>query len=329
MLEQPLLDILKQNQEWKKLTDFSSSLLINNPAIDTWRSLTSSLQSNGLAESLSIVKGLYPSSLANWLPEPKTIKGNPLLWDRFTDLFPKQISLADSLNEALKGIDIPGPLRSIQSSLYDLSGKVSGMAFRMGDTSWLDTFEQVNIQAKAVVDEAVAHASVTKEDLNNLREFVSQSIDSIKAEIQKGAQSPMAIISFFIGLISLVLTAWPMIADKFKAPGEQNATKHDIELVRDTIVSSYNSELAVWAKKSEIRVTCAVREKPSSHSLVLQSLKKGCSVTVINTSHKWANISYIDDNKWPVTGWVLKKYLNPLTAQAEALKTFRLIKVAR
>jgi hypothetical protein len=327
MLEQPLLDILKQNQEWKKLTDLSSSVLINNPAVDTWRSLTSSLQSSGLVESLNIAKGLYPSSLANWLPEPRTIRGNPLLWDRFTDLFPKQISLADSLNQTLKGIDIPGPLRSIQSSLYDLSGKVSSMAFRMGDTSWLDAFEQVNVQAKAVVDEAAAHAAVTKEDLNNLQEFVSQSIDSIKAEIQKGAKSPMVIISFFIGLISLVLTAWPMIADKFKAPGEQNATKHDIELVRDAIVSSYNAELAVWTEKSEIRVTCAVREKPSSHSLVLQSLKKGCIVTIINTSHKWVNISYIDKNNWPVTGWVLKKYLNPPTAQAQAPKALRLIKV--
>lgn len=329
MLEKPLLDILKQNQEWKKLTDLSSSILINNPAIDTWRSLTSTLQSSGLAETLSLAKGLYSSSLANWLPEPRTIKANPLLWDQFTDLFPKQISLTDSLNEALRNIDIPGPLRSIQSSLYDLSGKVSGMAFRRGDTTWLDTFEHVNVQAKTMVDAAAAHPTVTKQDLNNLQEFVSQSIESIKVDIRKGAKSPMAIISFFITLLSLVLSAWPIIADKFKAPGERNATKHDIELVRDAIVSRYDVELAAWVNKSEIRVTCAVRERPFKGSLILKSLKKGYSVTVINTSHRWANISYFDDNNWPVTGWVLKKYLIHPATRGQGPKTLRLIKTSK
>ncbi|HMI63694.1 MAG TPA: hypothetical protein VK518_22415 [Puia sp.] len=24
---------------------------------------------------------------------------------------------------------------------------------------------------------------------------------------------------------------------------------------------------------------------------------------------KWANISFLDNDKWPVTGWVLKKHL--------------------
>ena len=314
MIDKSLLDTLNMSREWQKQVDLvnsfrPSSQLFDNPAILLARSLSSMLSKNTLADSLKSFRESYPSPLVNWLPEPKTIKGNPLLWDMMTDVLPKQFSLADSIKQALHSIPVTDPLRAIQSSLFGLSGKISSEAFRKADTTWLPTFEQVNQHAKDLVDDRLTHAPVTKEDMAKLETFLTESFTAVQEEIKKGGKSPMAIIGFIATIISLLLSLTPLLMDYYKAPAQQNTTKQDIEVVRQAILSKYDTVLGQLLKKNTVRIHCALRINPSQHSKVIQPLHEGAQVTVINTNHKWANVTFIDDDNWPITGWVLKKYL--------------------
>ena len=317
--------MLSQQQRWKKMTDLSSSLWATQRAFNDWQSLSSRLEKSGLLQSVNLAKRVFPAFSANWLPDPRTIRGNPLLFDRFAAVFPKQISLAESIQTAMRTIEVPGQLRSLQSSIYNLNSTIGGRAFRLGDTSWLNTFEQVSVEAKAIVDSLAEQTTATKEDLHQLKQFVAASIESIRTEIKKGAKSPAAIIGLVLTIAGFLLGLYSAFPEAFKAPGDQAATMQDIANARDSIVKVFQTELNNWAKKRIIRVTCVVRERPFLRSQILQALREGYSVTVVNTKRKWANITYIDEQGWLVAGWVLKKYLTTYSVRQQLPKNARFV----
>src|ERR1700730_5011548 len=109
MIDKSLLDTLNMSREWQRQLELVNSIrpasqLFDNPAIHLGRSLSSILSNTSLIGSWKSLKESYPSSLVNWLPEPRAIKVNPLLLDMMTDILPKQFSLADSINQALLNI---------------------------------------------------------------------------------------------------------------------------------------------------------------------------------------------------------------------------------
>ncbi|HZE83453.1 MAG TPA: hypothetical protein VE035_04050 [Puia sp.] len=108
----------------------------------------------------------------------------------------------------------------------------------------------------------------------------------------------------------ILLAIYPIASDLFKSEGDKPATQRQLEQVKQDLAAKIQLTVNEFVKPATARINCSICLKPSKHSMHLLTLKAGAKISIINTNHKWANVSFLDPNSdWPVTGWVLKKYL--------------------
>ena len=307
-------DILRMQQQWKEHTK----------ATNTWRSfaetdnslqtvnrlLADSLASaRSVQEALKTARQFVPTSLANWRPVERAIMGNPVLWHSLADTWASQVSMAQSVQRALQVFPQADLLRSLQSSLSGIAGRITTDVLKKENDPWIPVFRRTNEEATAIVAGSVTQSTITVKEIQRLETLISESVAAIKDEIAESRRSPMNFAAFVLTIIGIILSLIPLLVDHYKELDEQNATKHDIEEVRQLITTKYEQAVKQFLPQRVLRLNCPVRIRPSGHGKILQTLRAGDTVTLINTNHKWANISFLDEEKWPVTGWILKKYL--------------------
>jgi hypothetical protein len=295
MSKNALTDLLKMQQEWRASYGHMEKTM----------QLASKFASASAAGSALS----HYTKIADSLLTP-SLKEHILRWSSLGNAFSQQLAWAESMKDitaSLVNVQRQPHLIAFQNSLLGLSKKINTRAIYQNDLTYLPAFEFINEQAKTLVSQVSTDKAATLADLDRLREFFDAGLQEIKKEVKKSGKSPLAIICFLLALISILQGIFP---DALKKDGGKPATQHQLAQVRQGLIDQYQATVDEFVRRATIRIKCSIRLKPSSQSMHLFTLTPGVKISVINTNHKWANISFIDPaGNWPVTGWVLKKYL--------------------
>ncbi|HTN20756.1 MAG TPA: hypothetical protein VL125_09785 [Pelobium sp.] len=214
-------------------------------------------------------------------------------------------SLFSSTRDIMKMIQ-PHPafsqINSMQIAMSHISGRIAALAAAQQDWSLIDEFEDISEQAIALTENISGGVAMTAEKTVAFETLIDFVVDFIKKNRKFGIYSLL-----FIDMV-LRVTSFHQYFDFLKTKPEL-ASKEDMRKFEVKLIKSIEEKLKA---EKEYRVTnrrCKVFLKPNAKSMVLQSLSADFDVVVLQISHKWVYISYIDPNDHiSQTGWLMKKY---------------------
>lgn len=194
---------------------------------------------------------------------------------------------------------------SLQWALQGLSGEVASIAARSKQWNLIDDFEEISEEAASISDRVKEQEFVTKNDIAEIKEFVSR----IEFKLDRKDKTFIAKAVLIMAIIGFILAVLAEIRNWLPKP--EAATKQDVEALRKEIQATTVSKLTGINEYSSLKQSCAVSLKPKNKSYILSQLPKDYNVIVLNTNHQWLFISYSNPkNGLTETGWILKKYLN-------------------
>jgi hypothetical protein len=198
--------------------------------------------------------------------------------------------------------------RNVFNTLGSLSARtaLTGILSPLSATT-SSYLEKIANDTDDITNTVAKHQYVSASDLNKIYNL----IDSLNSKIGSIDKSEFRTFGFWLALISLFLSAFPLIQQNIDAsdPGTAPATQQQIIDLRNNLLTAYHNNVNLYAP---IRVTdrrCNLRLKPRLKSHRLMTVLPNEKLSVINSKGKWVMVTCLDKDSLPVTGWVLKKYL--------------------
>ena len=198
--------------------------------------------------------------------------------------------------------------RNVFNTLGSLSAKIASQ----GLVSYLDNDDDAYIENSITEVGQITnsilqnqHLSIT--DLNGIYELINKvnlKIDSIN-------KSEFKTFAFWLSLLSLLLTFYALLPQKTDTTDiNANSYQHQIIDLRNKLISAYHNNVSLYSSIRTTNKKCKLLLKPRLKSLQVMILLPNKKLSIINARGKWCMATCLDDDSLPVTGWILKKYLN-------------------
>ncbi len=128
---------------------------------------------------------------------------------------------------------------------------------------------------------------------------------TILGELHK--QGTTSLWLWILGLLLPFFFQWILLSNQNGNVSESILS--EVRKLNVRVNQSLNPSIANYSVKRIVNRNCRVFLKPSSHSKLLAVVVSGKELAVINTSHKWALVLFLDNDGTPINGLILKKYL--------------------
>lgn len=212
------------------------------------------------------------------------------------------------LQDVFKVQNFAAKASSLYYSFDKISAQLAGIALREEDADLLEDFEQLSNEAVSISDRIEDENGISSALLLEIRNFMQQislKVENVDANVSSRFVKLMTIIGFFLALLGEARN-W--------LPKPNYATKEELENVVKGQYTVLTNKLKEQGKDYKItKAPCLVKLKPKKKSLIILKLSADYNITVLNTNHEWAYISFLHpDDNLPMTGWVLKKYLKEI-----------------
>lgn len=241
------------------------------------------------------------------------IRANQWAFD-LKEIYQNNIEFFNSINSIKKQFSESLYIKSFynfQSTLTDSLNLISKTAIATRDTSLLEALHDTTAKIAEATADIEDKDVVTKADLDQLQVDVKALGETLMGKLKEGFDGKRAqitwhltIIGFIIGLYSLVL---PYILS-LKQQGKP-ATTEQVEAIRSDIKKLVDSALNDQVRNGFTRIAINLYLKPSGKSLCLARVGQHEKIHILFIHHKWAQVTFIDKDGLPATGWVLKKYI--------------------
>lgn len=166
----------------------------------------------------------------------------------------------------------------------------------------------------------------TADDVAELRAYLEElytalvaAVSLVVSRLLRAGHTAGASLLLFAGTLGgfLTLVSVPSAIDWYIAkaenmldPQHEPATKRDLQQLKADVIASIKQAATEQHQLRTVARRLRVRTKPSERATCLGTVEAGQQVVVLSLVGKRAYISYQDVDRLPMTGWVLKKYLN-------------------
>lgn len=224
----------------------------------------------------------------------------PKMIDRQHDM----LSRLGSVNRAIFNPIWNSQINSMQRMMSGLSSHlvVSGLSGMLSDDDY-ENIEETTAEVTDIAMAAINENIVTIETLARIETLLT----SIKND-------PRTSVSFYLSIISIMLTIFPMIWTKINESETliNPAIVQQLHEIRAQLIVSHKQQSTQASITRKATVSCGLYLTPSTRSGKFEKINKGTIVTVQNVNKKWILITYINAEGLPVNGWALKKYFKNL-----------------
>lgn len=290
---------IELNNSLKKISDIFSA---NKPKL-----LSSAFSK---AEAFTFPKNF----VTDILKTPYFENRNPFAFDSLNIVLANQEKILKSLNTSnFSKIfkEYNSTISPFYSSLGTLGSAINKRGLTKNDNSILKQFEVVTEMAANTTETISKEPDSVIENLKRIEAFIFESVEKLQIDIANIPNSKSANIGLWVNIISILLTLYTILQPLLKSDTRDEATRTQIERMQTVLVAKLDSITKLMGKSAIIMTKCNVKWNPKKRTIILCTLLPYTQVNVIETNHKWCKITYKKNpNDLPITGWVLKKYLN-------------------
>ncbi|TMI63723.1 MAG: SH3 domain-containing protein [Bacteroidetes bacterium] len=343
-----LEDILKRSTEINATIAPMNKMMKSYGLVDWGRISTTIPHLSGINSMLSkTLRGAGIFNLATTLPPDPvqriirgTMFGNPEWLKAITAVSANQHSISESLAKSLEGLGslsrvsskqadisraifggwsqemLKSSLTGLHSTLLGVNTKIAIKGLSRIEPGFWERFTQTTQEAAVITKELTETEYATKNDIAKLEAFIENKLAGFQQEISetfnKKSPSRFELMDFWVTVLSIILSI-VAILQTCQLQNEKNpeaATHGQVIELKQFVGEKFRRVLENISVLAEVRINCNLRMKPTKKSKGFFRVSAGDTVNVLEGNHKWVRITIMDeDDSFPITGWVEKKYL--------------------
>ncbi|MCA8831981.1 SH3 domain-containing protein [Hymenobacter pini] len=207
-----------------------------------------------------------------------------------------------------------GQTATLQETLASLYGDLARAADSKEEWEELGLSADIGETALTFINSFVAGVTITKERLGSMLLWAQQMVVLLIVAPATTPSKRTQVFVFWFSILTAALGTYAYVEQKSQP---EAATKKDLAKFTSNIarlIQVANKAAARTGIVYQVERAVQVHLKPNRRSLVIDKLSPNKVVMVLRKKGKWVYISFQDDNKEPVHGWALKKYLTAESA---------------
>lgn len=251
----------------------------------------------------------FPQNFVNSFLE-RQIKIPSFVNSTILDIVNKQTEISQRWNMFPQFASKPMHLHELTSLSWlsnNILKKLIREDLRLENWDGLEEIEEVIDNAVAIQETALTSETYSVEDIKRGIEELQLQVNKIASKVLK--KDFKAEISFWITIFGLLLTLYQSATSADNTSNPDAATKTDIEQLRRDLYKAIDTTAALNGRVGVVIQPSSVHVKPRTKNYTVSGLSVGTTITILQTHHKWAFITYTDKDSLPQSGWILKKHL--------------------
>jgi hypothetical protein len=206
-------------------------------------------------------------------------------------------------------------LEGLHSTLLGVNTKIAIKRLAGIESGFWETFTKTTEEAAVITKQLTEAEYATKNDIIKLATFIENKLASFQqgmTETFNNSPSRFELLNFWVTTLSIILSILAILQtcqlQNEKVP--EAATQAQVMEFKRFVEEKFKKTLEYVSIPAEISIHCNLRMKPHNKSRGFFRLATGDTVNILEVNHKWARIAIIDKaDRFPLTGWVEKKYL--------------------
>lgn len=215
-----------------------------------------------------------------------------------------------NIQQQFKEMEIAKSIVSLHSSFHVAINNITEDPVFQKDEWLMNTLKNTTAKVSAATAVIKEKEIITNEDLEKLNEKVDLIKTELLTAVDNISRSKKAQIDWFISRFSFLVLMFQLLLPLIhKQQTEKGASFDQVEAIRKDVHQLMITSIRSKTDTCYLRISAGLYYKPSTRSRRMLKVNQETEVYILDTYHKWAQVIVIDKDGLPVSGWVMKKYL--------------------